>query len=86
MLNGFPDDQSLPGLMAQFAVPGMGVTVVEEGRIESRGYGVKTVGGEAVTPETLFQACSISKPVAALAVVRLARRESWISTKTSTAT
>jgi CubicO group peptidase (beta-lactamase class C family) len=59
--------------MAQFAVPGMGVTVVEEWKIESRGYGVKEVDGEAVTPETLFQACSISKPVTAVAVVRLAQ-------------
>ena len=73
MLNGFFDEQSLPGLMTEFAVPGMGVTVVEERQIESRGYGVKKVDGEAVTPETLFQACSISKPVTAVAVVRLAQ-------------
>jgi CubicO group peptidase (beta-lactamase class C family) len=75
MLSGFPDDdQSLPDLMARFAVQGMGVTKVEERKIEwSRGYGFKHVDGEAVTPETLFQACSISKAVSAIAIVRLAQ-------------
>ena len=74
MMSGFLDDQSLTDLMTQFAVPGMGITLVTDMNIERpRGYGVKGPEGEAVTPETLFQACSISKPVTAVAVVRLAQ-------------
>lgn len=59
--------------MKFFKVPGVSVAVVNGGRIEwARGFGVKDVStGEPVTTETLFQAGSISKPVAALAALRL---------------
>jgi CubicO group peptidase (beta-lactamase class C family) len=59
--------------MAQLQVPGVSIAVVHEGRIDwARGYGVAWAGGPAVTADTLFQAASISKPVTALAVLRLA--------------
>jgi CubicO group peptidase (beta-lactamase class C family) len=47
--------------------------VIDSFRIAwARGYGVLELGGtDSVTPETLFQAASISKPVAALAALRL---------------
>jgi CubicO group peptidase (beta-lactamase class C family) len=59
--------------MKFYNIPGVSVAVVNEGRVEwARGYGVKdAVTKEPVTPETLFQAGSISKPVAALAALRL---------------
>jgi CubicO group peptidase (beta-lactamase class C family) len=59
--------------MAALQVPGVSVAVIHDGKIEwARGFGVTQVGGPAVTPETLFQAASISKPVTALAVMHLA--------------
>jgi CubicO group peptidase (beta-lactamase class C family) len=59
--------------MATHHVPGVSVAVLDQGQIAwARGYGVMDVEtGEPVTPETLFQAASISKPVAAMAALRL---------------
>lgn len=58
--------------MAALHVPGVSIAVIHDGRIEwARGFGVTSIGGPAVTPDTLFQAASISKPVAAIAVLRL---------------
>ena len=59
--------------MAELKVPGVSVAVINKGAIEwARGYGTAEAGSErAVTPATLFQAASISKPVAALGALRL---------------
>jgi len=62
--------------MAQHKVPGVSIAVIEGGRIAwARGFGVKEAGKpDSVTPTTLFQAASISKPVAATAMLRLVER------------
>ena len=58
--------------MAALHVPGVSIAVIHDGAIEwARGFGVMKLGGSPVTPETLFQAASISKPVAAVAALRL---------------
>ncbi|MBN2432900.1 MAG: beta-lactamase family protein [Acidobacteria bacterium] len=59
--------------MAHYAVPGVSVAVIRDGEIDwAQGYGVRTAGrDEPVTADTLFQAASISKPVAALGALRL---------------
>jgi CubicO group peptidase (beta-lactamase class C family) len=59
--------------MAHHGVPGVSLAVVDGGRIVwSRGFGVQEVGGaERVTPQTPFQAASISKVIAATATLRL---------------
>jgi CubicO group peptidase (beta-lactamase class C family) len=58
--------------MSALHVPGVSIAVIHDGKIEwARGFGVTKIGGPPVTPDTLFQAGSISKPVAALAVLRL---------------
>ncbi len=68
-----PALKSLADRMAELKVPGVSIAVIDEGRIEwARGFGVTRVGGPPVTPDTLFQAASISKPVFALAVLKLA--------------
>ena len=60
--------------MSRYGVPGVSIAVVDNGRIVwARGFGVQTAGtADSVTPETLFQAASISKVVAATATLRLA--------------
>lgn len=68
-----PATTKLPDRMAALRVPGVSVAVLRDGKIEwARGFGVARIDGPAVTPETLFQAASISKPVAALAALQLA--------------
>jgi CubicO group peptidase (beta-lactamase class C family) len=69
-----PATSSLAERMEHHRTPGVSVAVIHEGRVEwAAGYGVLEAGGEApVTPETLFQAGSISKPVAATIALRLA--------------
>lgn len=59
--------------MAELGVPGVSIAVLVDGEIAwARGYGLADVAsGRPVTPNTLFQAASISKPVAALAALRL---------------
>jgi CubicO group peptidase (beta-lactamase class C family) len=48
------------------------IAVIHGGKLEwARGFGVTKIGGPPVTPETLFQAASISKPVTTLAVLSL---------------
>jgi CubicO group peptidase (beta-lactamase class C family) len=67
---------SLVQRMAEFKTPGVSVAVINNGAIEwAKGYGVAETGTTIpVTPHTLFQAASISKPVAALAALRLVEK------------
>jgi len=62
--------------MAHFHVPGVCIAVINLGKIEwAKGYGVKEIGGNTpVTPETLFQAGSISKPVTTLGTLQLVEK------------
>jgi len=64
---------SLAERMQYFRVPGVSIAVVNQGRIEwAKGYGLAEAGTDRVVdPATLFQAASISKPVATLAALRL---------------
>lgn len=64
---------SLQTLMERYDVPGVSVAVVDRGRIEwARGYGLRDAErGAPVEINTRFQAASISKPVSALAALRL---------------
>jgi len=69
---GAGDGPSLESQMAALHVTGVSIAVIEDGAIAwARGFGVTRIGGPAVTTDTLFQAASISKPVSALAVLRL---------------
>jgi CubicO group peptidase (beta-lactamase class C family) len=56
-----------------YKVPGVSIAVIDQGEIAwARGYGAREAGTETpVTTDTLFQAASISKPVAAVVALRL---------------
>ena len=66
------DPFTLVEVMDKYGVPGVSVAVIRDFRIHwSKGYGIADVEtGAEVDTETFFQAASISKPVAAMAVLR----------------
>jgi len=67
---------SLEKRMEALHVPGVSIAVIHNGKVEwARGFGVAKVGGPGVTAETMFQAGSISKPVAAMAALRLVEQK-----------
>lgn len=72
-LRGAEIDSRVQQSMEALKVPGVSIAVLKDGKIDwARGYGVTAVeGGKPVTPETLFQAASLSKHVAALVALRL---------------
>lgn len=58
--------------LAYYKIPGVSVAVIDGGRVAwARGFGSTTAGGKPVTADTLFQAASISKHVAAIVAMRL---------------
>ena len=59
-------------LMDRFGVPGVSIAVIHDFNVHwAKGYGIADVKtGALVDRETMFQAASISKPVAAMAVLR----------------
>lgn len=65
---------SLVDRMKTYRVPGVSIAVIHQNRIAwAKGYGVADrSAGRAVEPGTLFQAGSISKPVAAAGALKLA--------------
>lgn len=74
LIRGRPNlTYTLAERMDHYSVPGVSVAVINGYEIEwVRGYGVANAEtGEPVTSRTLFQAASISKPVAAMAALRL---------------
>jgi CubicO group peptidase (beta-lactamase class C family) len=71
-----PLQLTLQKLMELYQVPGLSVAVIDDFKIAwAKGYGVTEAGGTTpVTPGTLFQAGSVSKPVAATGALYLVKR------------
>jgi CubicO group peptidase (beta-lactamase class C family) len=67
------DDLTLQALMERLHVPGLSIAVVKDFEIHwARAYGVADVAtGRLLDTATRFQAASITKPVTALAALRL---------------
>jgi CubicO group peptidase (beta-lactamase class C family) len=69
------DSLTIQELMQRFKVPGVSIAVIKDFKIHwARAYGMADVEtGRAADVNTLFQAASISKPVTAMAALRLAQ-------------
>lgn len=72
MATGPIDAAEIDALLKQFNVPGVSIAVIKDFEIEwARGYGLADVeAGTPVTADTMFQAASISKAVAAMTSMR----------------
>ncbi|NJB72317.1 CubicO group peptidase (beta-lactamase class C family) [Saonia flava] len=62
--------------MKHHNIPGVSIAVVKNGKLHwAKGYGKRTAGKEAlVDDKTLFQAASVTKPFAALGVLKLVEK------------
>jgi CubicO group peptidase (beta-lactamase class C family) len=65
------DTTKIAERMKHYRIPGVSIAVINDFEIVwAKGYGVLEAGGDVpVTPNTLFQAASISKPVTAMAAL-----------------
>ena len=72
----FGPPADLAARMRHYHTPGVSIAVINEGKVEwARAFGVRdSRTNEPMTVETILQASSISKPVFALAVMRLVER------------
>ena len=66
-------NENVPVLMRDMHVPGVSIAIMQRGEVvRTLGFGVGDVrSGRAVTAETVFEACSMSKPVLALVAMQL---------------
>lgn len=71
-----PTKHTISKRMDHYKVPGLSIAVIKDRKLHwAKGYGIANVVANEVvevTPNTLFQAGSISKPVAALSVLKMA--------------
>jgi len=70
------DPKTLAERMEHYGVPSVSIAVINNYQLEwAKGYGVLEAGGdERVTPDSLFHAGSIAKPVSAAAALMLVER------------
>ena len=69
-------DRVITDLMKRWGIPGGAIAVVKDGRLVlARGYGYSdAVTKEPVAPDALFRIASVSKPITAVAVLKLAEQ------------
>src|SRR5688572_23076083 len=69
-------DQIFPALMKTWKIPGGAVAVTFQGRlVYARGYGyADTLAKTPVAPDALFRIASVSKPITAVAALKLAEQ------------
>ncbi|NUN69132.1 MAG: serine hydrolase [Bacteroidetes bacterium] len=70
-------EERLPALMKELNVPGVSIALIRNGSVAwSKGYGIKDVRtGEPVTTQTMFEACSMTKPLFSYIVLKLAEQK-----------
>jgi CubicO group peptidase (beta-lactamase class C family) len=69
-------NKRIPEIMAKVNVPGLSIALIRAGEVAwAEGFGVtNTLSPTRVTPDTIFEACSLSKPPFAYAALKLHER------------
>jgi len=72
-------DDLIARRMQERQITGLSLAIIDDGKIvKAQGYGFTDKGNKTpVTPDTLFQAASLSKFVAAVGAMRLVDAKSW---------
>lgn len=70
-------DRMMTSVLARHRVPGAALAVTDQGRlVYARGYGYADLAArEPITPTSLFRIASISKPITAVAILKLVEEE-----------
>ena len=68
--------EHVPALMREHHVPGVSIAIIQAGQVRwAQGYGVSDARTQQpVTPDTIFEACSMSKPILALGALQLVQQ------------
>lgn len=66
-----PSDKSIHSILAELGTPYASVGILSNGRITAKVLGSSEAGHPVLNNDTLFQAASISKPLTAMAVIKL---------------
>lgn len=66
-------DRAVLQVISKYKVPGIAVSIAKDGKlVYARGFGTADlVSGEPTQPDTLFRVASVSKPITAMAVLKL---------------
>lgn len=65
-------DRAIPELMLRNCIPGFSLAAMKDGNIFCRTWGVKNSKTlEPVSPETIFEGASLSKPVVAYTALKM---------------
>ena len=69
-------EEKISSLMKKTNIPGLSISVIKGGKIDfSKGIGVKNANSkEPVDENTIYEACSLSKPVFAYAVLKMVEK------------
>ncbi len=75
-VEGVYESKSLAGQLKYYHTPGLSIAVFNNGKIEwARGFGIRNeITQDSVDINTLFEAGSVSKPIFAMAVMRLKQK------------
>ena len=68
--------EHVPALLREYHVPGVSIAIIEAGQVRwAQGFGVSDARTrQPVTPDTIFEACSMSKPILALGALQLVQQ------------
>src|SRR3712207_5689223 len=66
-------DRAMLSLLARWGVPGAALAVAKDGRLVlARGYGLANIeADEPVRPTSIFRIASVTKPITAMAILKL---------------